>query len=442
MKIIIILLALAFLLRELNLLADDDYYVYGVRQGSLDERTPLPNTTDKVEVGLGNFIWVDVVELDKWLDSNRTKLKLNKNEGSPEKLVLFLDGIPLKGDYVQNPGSLDDSNFFSSQIKTRHLRFALNRDPQDLKSAWLKILQKPTFKKRLSVSIGFEDGEEMPTKVIAEDVQNINPFYLNIIPVGKGIIGLILIGGAIFIFLYLAKNTDILRDTTGLIRPDNSNAFSLARTQMAFWFFLVVTSFFLLWVITGDTNTITNSMLVLIGISASTALGSAVIDAGKTSVSERAKNVVPASILKGDNDQNKPENEICDALKLLRSACENDLSANVESSSKVAIGDQAGINANQKQFVYLTDRLSVLNWQITFYSMNPWKRVMYDLLGDREAISFHRFQIFIWTIVLGLIFIYDVYDDLAMPDFSATLLGLLGISAGTFIGFKLPDQKA
>jgi len=64
------------------------------------------------------------------------------------------------------------------------------------------------------------------------------------------------------------------------------------------------------------------------------------------------------------------------------------------------------------------------------------------LLGDREAISFHRFQIFIWTIVLGLIFIYDVYDDLAMPDFSATLLGLLGISAGTFIGFKLPDQKA
>ena len=37
-----------------------------------------------------------------------------------------------------------------------------------------------------------------------------------------------------------------------------------------------------------------------------------------------------------------------------------------------------------------------------------------------------------WDIILA--------DD-AMPQFSATLLGLLGISAGTFIGFKLPETK-
>jgi hypothetical protein len=29
-----------------------------------------------------------------------------------------------------------------------------------------------------------------------------------------------------------------------------------------------------------------------------------------------------------------------------------------------------------------------------------------------------------------------VYNELAMPEFSATLLGLLGITAGTYIGFK------
>ncbi len=36
----------------------------------------------------------------------------------------------------------------------------------------------------------------------------------------------------------------------------------------------------------------------------------------------------------------------------------------------------------------------------------------------------------------------EVYNELAMPEFSATLLGLLGISAGTYVGFKLPETRA
>ena len=39
-------------------------------------------------------------------------------------------------------------------------------------------------------------------------------------------------------------------------------------------------------------------------------------------------------------------------------------------------------------------------------------------------------------------FVTNVYAQLAMPEFSATLLGLLGISAGTFVGFKVPEAKA
>ena len=53
-----------------------------------------------------------------------------------------------------------------------------------------------------------------------------------------------------------------------------------------------------------------------------------------------------------------------------------------------------------------------------------------------------RLQIFVWTIVLLIIFVRSVYDQLAMPDFSATLLGLMGISGGTYLGFKFPDQKS
>jgi hypothetical protein len=64
-----------------------------------------------------------------------------------------------------------------------------------------------------------------------------------------------------------------------------------------------------------------------------------------------------------------------------------------------------------------------------------------DLLTDGNGWSFHRFQIVIWTIILGVIFGISTYNDLLMPDFSATLLGLMGISSGTYIGFKFPESK-
>ena len=58
------------------------------------------------------------------------------------------------------------------------------------------------------------------------------------------------------------------------------------------------------------------------------------------------------------------------------------------------------------------------------------------------AISLHRFQMFVWTIVLGLIFVVSVYHGLEMPEFSAGLLGLMGISSGTYLGFKVPENAA
>jgi hypothetical protein len=65
-----------------------------------------------------------------------------------------------------------------------------------------------------------------------------------------------------------------------------------------------------------------------------------------------------------------------------------------------------------------------------------------DILTDEaNGISFHRFQMFVWTLVLGLLFIYSVWYRLSMPDFGATLLALLGISSGTYLGFKIPERQ-
>jgi hypothetical protein len=48
---------------------------------------------------------------------------------------------------------------------------------------------------------------------------------------------------------------------------------------------------------------------------------------------------------------------------------------------------------------------------------------------------------FVWTLVLGVIFCVSVYNSLEMPEFSATLLGLMGISSGTYLGFKVPEKQ-
>jgi hypothetical protein len=63
-----------------------------------------------------------------------------------------------------------------------------------------------------------------------------------------------------------------------------------------------------------------------------------------------------------------------------------------------------------------------------------------DILSDGKGFSFHRFQIVIWTIVLGFVFVRNVIGQLAMPDFGSTLLTLMGISSATYLGMKLPEK--
>lgn len=62
-----------------------------------------------------------------------------------------------------------------------------------------------------------------------------------------------------------------------------------------------------------------------------------------------------------------------------------------------------------------------------------------DILSDANGISFHRFQLFSWTVILGLVFLFSTYTELNMPVFDTTLMGLLGLSAGTYLGLKVPE---
>ncbi len=267
----------------------------------------------------------------------------------------------------------------------------------------------------------------MPTWVVPKtEVES--PFQLILIPTGRFASGVAVIVGSLICFLILARTTDIIRDTTVALRPDGQRPYSLARAQMAFWFFLVIGSFFFLWIITGDMDTLTDSVLGLIGISAGTALGSAFIDASKSSK--------PSLVGDQPIDFGQPREQVAEQYRARIAEAKqrlDDLQA-----KKPAARDP---EANQRQQEALLQEIETLRWSADYFAWPPWKGVMHDLLSEGGLISFHRFQIFVWTLVLGIIFTVSVYNELAMPEFSATLLGLLGISAGTYVGFKLPEPR-
>ena len=274
------------------------------------------------------------------------------------KLVPYLASRPLKGLY---PETVDPD----SHTLTYHLA---RTDASN--EAWTDLLSNPGLDPReMRFSVGLEDKQQFPTSAT---------LGLIIIPQKWLILALVVFLILLYIFFRLAIGTSLLRDPGAskgympglsiLWRHTSVDTklgpFSLARTQMAFWFFLVITAFVFIWMIIGDTNTITQGVLVLIGISAGTALGATAIDSSK-----QQKLPAPPPV---------------------------------------------------------QDSRGFLN----------------DLLSDGTGVSFHRFQIVVWTIVLGFIFSRRVMNHLAMPDFGTNLLTLMGISSGTYLGLKLPEQQA
>jgi hypothetical protein len=397
--------------------------VYGVLEARKDGTRRKSGEPCKVKRGEG--IWIEVQDIDKWMKDPKVAERLppDRNTG---RLVPFINGHPLHGTYPDKTERYEYTD--ATGLRINHsFHFVLARTANS-KSTWDKLLNRPVFVRPMEISIGFENGESMPTWAVPKADAEKSPFQLILIPTGRFIAGLAVIVGSFILFLILARNTDIIRDTTVALRPDGLRPYSLARAQMAFWFFLVIGSFFFLWIITGDMDTLTDSVLGLIGISAGTALGSAFIDAGKT----------PKRSLVGGQpiDFGQPREMVAEQYKARIAEAKQRLD-DLQAQKPTA----ADREANQLQQEALMEEIEELSWSADYFRWPPWKGVMHDLLSEGGLISFHRFQIFVWTLVLGIIFIVSVYHELSMPQFSATLLGLLGISAGTYVGFKLPEPR-
>ena len=88
---------------------------------------------------------------------------------------------------------------------------------------------------------------------------------------------------------------------------------------------------------------------------------------------------------------------------------------------------------------YAADKAASLKAGITQVPQ-PTQGFLKDLLTEGPGLSFHRYQMVLFTLILAVIFVAKTASALVMPEFDTTLLGLMGISSGTYLGFKLQGK--
>jgi hypothetical protein len=290
---------------------------------------------------------------------------LAKVNGNCHSIVLFLDTLPLR----QMPP--ESCNQYDGTV-----RYTLDRVPEGNDAEWHRLLGSPNgFIKKVRISVGTDDQFAYPTDV--------PKFPLKIIPAGRFYAFVVLFLIALIAFVQLCRKSSMIRSSAYPAAP-GARPFSLSRFQMAWWFFLVIVGYFFMYLITGELDTITDSVLALMGIGAGTALGAAMIDTSPAGTATRTTVATTPS----------------------------------------------------------TETVTSVSTPVSPAPPQPSQGFMIDVLSDENGgVSIHRFQMFAWTLILGVIFVGSVYRDLSMPDFSVTLLGLMGISSGTYLGFKVPEKK-
>jgi hypothetical protein len=238
-----------------------------------------------------------------------------------------------------------------------------------------------------------------------------NPFTLDTVDPATLYAAIIVVLFLLALFISVAFRTDILRDPTRRLRSDLNFPFSLSRLQMAFWLFVVVSSFLFLFVATQKVTVLNVTCLWLIGIGSGTALGAAIINPGDNN-NQTATN--KAIQLKAEEDRNR--------LRVLRQK------------------KRRGETLNPAEQTELETLEKVPKSYSGFTSL---RQMLMDVISDdTEGVAIYRFQMLAWTIALGFVFIFKVAVDRSIPTFDVATLGLLGISSGTYLGFKLQNDPA
>jgi len=412
----------------------------GRRTDTTNEKKPLPppvrkpqtkilgvykdghaNEIGSSKAGIGDIIVIRVQNPATL--QNKAQCKTTEGQDSagcnPQQISLFINGRVIKKITPLSGALQIDSTGQYGELQYRLERNADNDD------AWTDLLGSPKigggkfFIHPVTVSVGLENSYAIPAQAENFTLVRIRkPWF---------VLCFICVGIYLFLLVRLARKRGLLRDRGINLRvlgitPDNSKlTYSLARFQMAFWFTLVISSFLFIWLITGSYNIITDSVLALIGISAATSLSAAVIDNNK------AEEILKKTIdLKTERENLK--NDILDLEKLL--------SANPPQADIIQLTSDR--NTKKARLLQVEPEIDK---NIQALTPPASEGFFNDILSDANGISFHRLQMFVWTLVLGLIFVFSVWVRLSMPEFETALLALQGLTAGTYLGFKIPEKQ-
>lgn len=219
-----------------------------------------------------------------------------------------------------------------------------------------------------------------------------------------------------------ARRNATFRDNLLPQLPPEKQPYSLGRWQMAFWFIIVFASFIALFLLVGDYNIVPAQALVLMGISGATALSAVGVDAVKDSPADAVNRGLKALGLSSYDDVLRVSKEIADREKEAAKAPApprlRQLQAEIQDRNNV---------------------LTVYEDRVRPFVSEGWFK---DMTTDLNGATFHRLQMFIWTLALGAVFVVEVMQNLKMPEFNTTLLTLMGISSAGYVGFKIPEANA
>ena len=340
------------------------------------------------ECRLGETLFVGFTNLREWM-------VVGSNHVSD--IALVLNGRVMKGITSRGP----DDTYSGLQFDLKRLD---GDEPlaNENRAAWNALIGE--LRDNPTLRVGVASGGNPPFWGSATVKFSIFPSY-------KWAVILFLIV-LLILFLIVAHKSDIVRDSPS-VPGQPRQSFSLARCQMAWWFFIIAASYNYIWLALGNQDSLTAGCLILTGISAGTGLAATVVDSSKRQQRQ--------------------------ALEKERTLLDDRLPA--LANEIPAANDPAQAAALKVEQLQKIARLAEVQSGLANLPSptGPSEGFLLDILRDETGVSFHRFQMAAWTIILGFVFVTSVYKNLVMPDFSAMLLGLMGISSGTYIGFKISD---
>lgn len=397
--------------------------IFGLSDGSgvLINGKDKSNVAIQSHLGLNGKLWVVLTQ----------PLPL-----SPDKYTLFMNGSEVKGlapavaAPYQGPGG----------ASMNALVFDLQRNKNNA-AFWKELL-------------GSVDGMHVPVVVSlgAASAEGQSVIQPNIVGVpltnasfGFEVIGLgrlaLALGAALAVISLVwlhARTRATLRDSLLPQIPAALQTYSLGRWQMAFWFTLIFCAFVYLFVILWDADTVTTQALYLMGISGSTALAAVAVDVAKDSPADAVNRGLQALGFKTYDDVQQVRQEIIDKQKELAALGPGD--APVPGGARHARHPRSPLEERRRQLqLEIQDRdnrLRTYSVKIQPFLTQGWFK---DITTDINGTAIHRLQVVCWTAILGVVFVIDVYQNLAMPPFNEHLLLLMGISSAGYVGFKFPE---